>query len=93
MNTEEAKLVQLQTTIDRTTEELGNFLNEIKSTCTPTDFHKITQLLLNTLQVERRWALSALYLEEALYNYAQRISDNSDDITAVAELSTLLRLM
>ena len=67
------------------------YLAEVKANGSPNDYHKLSQLLLTTLQAERRWTLSSLYLGEALSTYAERVAENSDDTLAAGELTSLLK--
>jgi hypothetical protein len=91
MNTAEVKLAYLQKKLDTTIEDLEQYLVEVKASGSPADYHKLSQLLLTTLQAERRWTLSSLYLGEALSTYAERVAENSDDTLAASELTSLLK--
>lgn len=91
MKTAEAKLAYLQKKLDATVEDLELYLAEVKANGSPNDYHKLSQLLMTTLQTERRWTLSSLYLGEALSTYAERVAENSDDTLAAGELTSLLK--
>jgi hypothetical protein len=91
VNTAEVKLAYLQKKLDATVEDLELYLAEVKANGSPADYHKLSQLLLTTLQAERRWTLSSLYLGEALSTYAERVAENSDDTLAAGELTSLLK--
>ena len=91
MKTAEVKLAYLQKKLDSTVEDLELYLAEVKANGSPNDYHKLSQLLLTTLQTERRWTLSSLYLGEALSTYAERVAENSDDTLAAGELTSLLK--
>lgn len=87
----EAKLVSLQRRLDKTLEELGEYLEEVKANGAPRDYKELVALYANLLTQERRFALSQLYLSEPLAAAAERLVENPEDGYAASELTSLLK--
>ena len=87
----EAKLVGLQRRLDKTIEELGEYLEVVKSEGNPRDYKELVALYANLLTQERRFALSTMYLSEPLAAAAERLVENPEDGYAASELTSLLK--
>ena len=87
----EAKLVSLQRRLDKTLEELGEYLEEVRQTGAPRDYKELVQLYATLVNQERRFALSQLYLSEPLAAAAERLAENPENSVAASELTTLLK--
>ena len=87
----EAKLVSLQRRLDKTLEELGEYVEEVRQNGAPRDYKDLVQLYTTLLTQERRFALSQLYLSEPLAAAAERLAENPEDGYTASELTTLLK--
>jgi hypothetical protein len=87
----EAKLVSLQRRLDRTLEELGDYVEEIRRNGAPRDYRDLVSLYTSLISQERRFALSQMYLSEPLAAAAERLVENPEDSFAASELTTLLK--
>ncbi len=87
----EAKLVSLQRRLDRTLEELGEYVEEVRQNGAPRDYKDLVSLYASLITQERRFALSQMYLSEPLAAAAERLVENPEDSYAASELTTLLK--
>lgn len=87
----EAKLVSLQRRLDKTLEELGEYVEEIRQSGAPRDYKDVVHLYTTLLTQERRFALSQLYLSEPLAAAAERLAENPENSYTASELTTLLK--
>ena len=87
----EAILVSLQRRLDKTLEELGEYVEEVRQSGAPRDYKDLVQLYTTLLIQERRFALSQLYLSEPLAAAAERLAEHPEDGYTASELTTLLK--
>ena len=87
----EAKFVGIQQKLDRSIEELGEYIERVRDEVSPRDLTTLVQLYTNLLTQERRFALSQMYLSEPLAVASERLLENPDDSYAATEVTSLLK--
>ena len=87
----EAKLVSLQRRLDRTLEELGEYVDEVRANGAPRDYKDLVSLYTTLITQERRFAISQMYLSEPLAAVAERLVENPEDGYTASELVTMLK--